>query len=420
MPEKLPNAQRILFTADYCYTPHKKIVSASILCEDDKIAAIGNSSSFNVDQNTNIFNLSGTYAVPGFIDTHIHGAGGFDSSTAEEGKEDFRLMSKTLVSHGVTSFLPTLVSLPQGRMLATVSTLANLISKEYQGAAPEGIRVEGPYINKVKRGSQNEEYIRSIDIGELKEIIAAGQGKIKIMTFAPELENSIKLIEILKENGIIPSMGHSMAEEKIVVKAIEAGANHCTHLYNGMPILHHRSVGLAGVALTDDRVTTEIILDGFHIHPRMIDIVCRTKPKNRIIGVSDAIQGAGLSDGTYHLGSTQINVKDGRALTDDGIIAGTTLTLEHGWAHLVSYSQLDITDAAACLTINPARLLSLTQQGELLPGRTADISFFNKDTHKTVMTIRKGKIVYIDKAYSLNSHKSNPGILSRTHANNGK
>lgn len=417
MSEKPANIQRTLFTTNYCYTPFRKIVNASILCEGDRIVAIGNSSSFNVDQATNVFHLSGTYAVPGFIDTHIHGTGGFDSSSADESKENFKSMAKILVSHGVTSFLPTLVSNPTAQMLASITTLVSLISKEYQGAAPEGIRVEGPFINKIKRGCQDEKSIRPIDIGELKEIIAAGQGKIKIMTFAPELDNSFKLIEILRENNITPSMGHTMAEEEIVVKAIDAGANHCTHLYNGMPVLHHRSVGIAGVALTDDRVTAEIILDGYHIHPRMVDIVCRTKPADKIIGVSDAIQGAGLKDGIYHIGTTQINVKDGRVLTDDGIIAGTTLTLEQGWNHLVTYSQLKITDAAACLTINPARLLSLNSQGELAPGRIADIAFFNKDTNKAIMTIRKGKIVYIDRAYSLNSNKSNPGIHSREHKN---
>ena len=415
MPEKPANIQRILFTADYCYTPFRKIVNASILCEEERIVAIGNSSSFNLDQATNVFHLAGTYAIPGFIDTHIHGTGGFDSSSAEEDKENFKFMVKTLVGHGVTSFLPTLVSNPKNRMLSSITALLSLISKEYQGAAPEGIGVEGPFINKIKRGGQDENFIRPIDIGELKEIISAGQNKIKIMTFAPELENSMKLIEVLRENNIIPSMGHTMAEEEIVIRAIDAGATHCTHLYNGMPVLHHRSVGIAGVALTDDRVTTEIILDGFHIHPRMVDIVCRTKPRDKIIGVSDAIQGAGLKDGIFHIGTTQVNVKDGRVLTDDGIIAGTTLTLEQGWNHLVRYSQLPITDAAACLTINPARLLSLDSQGELAPGKLADIAFFSKDTNKAIMTVRKGKIVYIDKAYTLNSHKSNPGIHSREH-----
>jgi N-acetylglucosamine-6-phosphate deacetylase len=172
-----------------------------------------------------------------------------------------------------------------------------------------------------------------------------------------------------------------------------------------MPVLHHRSVGIAGVALTDDRVTAEIILDGFHIHPRMIDIVCRTKPKDKIIGVSDAIQGAGLKDGTYHLGKTQIKVTDGRAVTNDGTIAGTTLTLERGWNHLVNYSQLDIKDAAACLTINPASLLNLKKHGELHPGRNADIAFFNTSNHKAVMTVRDGKIIYVDRNQTFNVHK---------------
>ena len=397
--------KRVLFISDYCYTPDKKIVEASILCENERIVAIGNTSAFDIQAAVDLFDLKGTYAVPGFIDTHIHGAGGFDSSTIEGEKEDFKLMCKTLAGHGVTSFFPTIISLPTNRMLAAITTFSGLIGKEYLGASPDGIRLEGPYINKIKKGSQSEIFIRPIDLGEMKELIAEGKGKIKIVTFAPELDNSIKLIELLRENNIIPSMGHTMADENAVLKAIEAGATHCTHLYNGMPVLHHRSVGIAGVALTDDRVFVEIILDSYHIHPRMIDIVCRTKPKDKIIGVSDAVQGAGLSDGTYHLGETQINVKDGRSVTADGTIAGTTLTLERGWDHLVTYSQLDIADAAACLTINPAKLLSLNIQGELKPGRHANIVFFNKNTNKAVLTVRKGKIVYVDRSFSFELDK---------------
>jgi len=397
--------KRKLFISDYCYTPKKRIVNATILCENDKIAAIGNASAFSPDPKLDVYDLRGTYAVPGFIDTHIHGAGGFDSSTVDEGTEDFRLMCKTLASHGVTSFLPTLISRPKDKLLASISAFATLLKKNHIGAEPLGIRLEGPYISRIKRGSQNANYIRPIDLGELKEMISAGEGKIKIMTFAPELNNSIKLIEILVENNIIPSMGHTMADELTVLKAIDAGVSHCTHLYNGMPILHHRSVGIAGVALTDDRVTIEIILDGFHIHPRMIDIVSRTKPKDKIIGVSDAIQGAGLKDGTYHLGKTKIEVINGRAETKDGTIAGTTLTLERGWNILVNHSQLDFKDAAACLTTNPARLLNLKDHGELRPGRNANIAFFNTKTNKAVLTVRSGKIVYNDKNQTFDIHK---------------
>jgi N-acetylglucosamine-6-phosphate deacetylase len=388
---------RTLFLADYCFTPTRQIKHAAILCEKGKITAIGNASGFAPDTGVDIYDLRKTYAVPGFIDTHIHGSGGFDSTTADEMKEDFNLMCSTLASHGVTSFLPTIVSRYKKNLISSISAMRDLLTQEHVGAAPLGIRLEGPFISKEKRGSQNLKYIRDIDLGELDEIITEGNGEIKIMTFAPELEKSLKLIEKLRENNIIPSMGHSMADEETVLKAIDAGATHCTHLYNGMPLMHHRSVGLAGVAMTDDRVTTEIILDGYHIQPRMIDIVSRTKPKDKIIGVSDAIQGAGLKDGTYHLGKTQITVKNGRAFTEDGTIAGTTITLERGWNNLVYYSQLDIKDAAACLTSNPANLLGLKQIGELKAGRNADITFFNKTTNKAVLTVRNGKIIYLDK-----------------------
>ena len=396
---------KILFISDYCYTPRKRIVNATILCKNEKITAIGNASAFSPDPNLLVYDLRGTYAVPGFIDSHIHGAGGFDSSTVDEGTEDFRLMCKTLASHGVTSFLPTIVSRPTDKLLASISSLGKLINKNHLGAEPLGIRLEGPYISKVKCGSQNKKFARPIDLGELKEIIAAGEGQIKIMTFAPELDNSIKLVEILKENDIVPSMGHTEADVETVQKAIEAGVVHCTHVCNGMPPLHHREVGIAAVALTDDRVSVEIILDAYHIHPRMIDIICRTKPRDKIIGVSDAIQAAGLPDGTYHLGKTQVKVTDGRVVTEEGTIAGTTLTLEKGWDHLVRYSQLDIKDAAACLTENPARLLNLEKIGELSPGRNADIAFFNSENNTAVLTVRDGKIVYIDKTQAFNIHK---------------
>ena len=394
---EISSHSRTLFLADYCYTPYKQIKHAAILCENGKITAIGNASGFSPDTGIDIFDLRTTYAIPGFIDTHIHGSGGFDSTTADEGKENFNLMCDTLASHGVTSFLPTIISREKSKFISSIESLSELIDKKHTGAEPVGIRLEGPYISKEKRGSQNIDYIREIDLEEAKDFIAAGNGKIKIVTFAPELKNSVKLVELLKENDIIASMGHSMADETAVLRAIDAGANHVTHLYNGMPLMHHRSVGLPGVAMTDDRVTVEIILDGYHIQPRMIDIVSRTKPKDKIIGVSDAIQGAGLMDGTYHIGKTKITVKNGRAFTDNGTIAGTTITLERGWNHLVSYSQLNIKDAAACLTINPANLLNLKSIGHLKAGSNADIAFFNKKTNKAVLTVRNGKIIYLDK-----------------------
>ena len=189
-------------------------------------------------------------------------------------------------------------------------------------------------------------------------------------------------------------MGHSIANEEQVLKAVEAGAQRCTHLFNGMPELHQRRAALTAVALTDDRITIEMILDGFHLHPRMVDLACRAKPKENLIGVSDSIQAAGLKDGTYHIGTEEISVKNGISTTPEGVIAGTTLTLEEGWHHLVTYSHLTLSEAAACFTINPARNVGLDKVGELRPGKQADIAFFDTETNRARLTVSRGRVVF--------------------------
>jgi N-acetylglucosamine-6-phosphate deacetylase len=400
--EKRQMKNRVLYITDYCLTPYQKIMRAGILCEGDKILSIGGASAFNCDEpGLEVIRLDGVYGVPGFIDSHIHGAGGFDSSTAFEENCSIEPMCQVLASHGVTSFVPTIVSAPPKIMLAALNALVSQLDGQHYGSEPVGIHLEGPFINKKKHGSQSESDIMDvIDLGIMKEFISAGKGKIKTVTFAPELEGSIKLIELLLENNIIPSMGHSIAEEEIVKKAIDAGCTRCTHLFNGMPPLHQRKVTLTAVALTDDRVTIELILDGAHLHPLMVDLACRAKPKHQLIGVSDSVQAAGLVDGNYHLGTSEISVKDGRSTTLDGTLAGTTLTLEKGWHHLVTYSHMKKSEAAACFSINPAQNLKLDDRGELRPGKQADISFFEIGSNKTRMTVSKGKVIYDSQQFS--------------------
>ena len=392
--EKRDLSKRILYFVNYCLTPHEYIENAGILCEGETILAIGGASAFTKEPGLKVIELPNAYAVPGFIDTHIHGAGGFDSSTVTKCFHKFEMMCKVLASHGITSFLPTIVSEKYPKILKTISTLADLLELKYDGAEAVGIHVEGPFINSNKRGAQKEAFIRTIDLGEAREIIEAGRGKIKIMTFAPELDNAVKFVELLCENNIKPSMGHSVANEKQVLAAINAGATRCTHLFNGMPRLHQRKIGLTALALVDNRVDVEIILDGTLIHPRMIELACRTKPNHRIIGISDAVEGMGLSDGTYHLGKSEIQVTNGKVTTADGILAGTIQSLEKGWQHLVEASHMSRNEAAACLSINPAQSIGLEHRGELKPRKYADIAFFDIESHMTILTVSKGKIVY--------------------------
>lgn len=385
----------MLILTDYCLTPHKRIVKSGILCEKDKIIAVGGASAFVREPDIDIIELENAYAVPGFIDSHIHGAGGFDSSNPDEAGRSLQDMGNVLAAHGVTTFVPTVVSARIDKMLTNLSKLADMIDSHAEGVEPVGIHVEGPFINKVKHGTQFEEdLVQKVDLGLLKDIIDAGKGKVKKITFAPELEGAIKLIEFLKEHNIQPSMGHSIAREADVLRAIDAGARNCTHLFNGMPVLHQRDIALTAVALTDERVTIELILDGKHLHPRMIDLSCRCKPKDKVIGISDSNQGTGMNDGNYHIGPSLIHIENGVATTDDGALAGSTMLLDSGWHSLMTYSHMMDIDAAACTTFNPAVNLGLEDRGQLLPGKRADIAIFESETSKSLITVAGGRIIY--------------------------
>ncbi len=372
---------RKLFLTDYCLTPYDRIPTGGILCEEGKIIAVGGASAFSMyEEGLEIIDMAGSYALPGFIDCHIHGIGSLDTANAADGSFSLNDMAHALAAHGVTTFYPTIVSRPRKDMLAIVDSLAAQIEKGCQDADTPGIHLEGPFLNPEKRGSQDASSIMNIDKGFAAELLAAGRGKIKLMTFAPELDQAPELVEMLLENGVIPSMGHSLANEEQTLRCVDAGCTRCTYVFNGMPTLRHRESSLTTVALTDDRISVEIIVDGIHVHPRMIDLVARCKPADKIIGISNAVASAG---------SQSLAVKN-----QEGILSGTALTLENSWFQFMSFARLEQSKAAACFTYNPCRDLGLITRGELHPGRRADITFFDAETNQVRMTVSRGEITY--------------------------
>jgi len=385
---------RTLYITDYCLTPEKRLEKGSILCQGEKILAIGGASAFTREEGLEVIELKNIYCMPGFIDSHIHGAGGFDSSSAYTGKEQLEDMSSVLARHGVTTFVPTVVSAPHDNMIENLSALADMMESGVSGADPIGIHIEGPFINKQKHGTQLPADIKKIDLDICRELIEAGKGKVKKMTFAPELEGAVKLIELLLENNIMPSMGHSVADEKATLAAIDAGAHYCTHLFNGMPNLHQRKMNLTAIALTDQRVHVELITDGHHLNPRMIDLACRCKPDDMVSGISDAVMSVGMDKGKFHVGAATFEIDNGIAKTADGSLAGTTTLLDSGWHSLMTYSHMPASKAAACVTYNPAKMMGLEDRGILQPQKRADIAFFECETNRPVMTVCKGKVVF--------------------------
>ena len=380
--------KRRLFLSDYCLTPHVNIPQAGILCEGWKVIGIGGISAFSMDEEgLEVINLEGCYALPGLIDSHIHGGGSFDAERASAPGQKLQDLSMFLASRGVTSFLPTLVSMEKKEMLRVLSDLAGMLDSPMPGAIPCGIHLEGPFINPEKCGTQREEACSKVDPVFAKELLDAGKGRIKLLTFAPELENADKLVELMLDNGVIPSMGHSAADAKTTLRIIDCGARRCTHLYNGLPTLHHRKSSITDVVLTHDDVSVELILDGAHIEPRMVDLTARVKPKGKLIGVSNCMNySKEFNPGFYE--------KNGKIYSEVGSIAGTSMTLDTSWKHLRNYSGMPSNEAAACFTSNPAKDLGLITRGELTPGKRADITFFDSDSGKVMMTVANGITVY--------------------------
>ena len=387
---------RRMFCAKKLITPEQSIANGALLTENSTILAVGGISGFRREQEIEVFDFPNAYITPGFIDTHIHGAGGFDCSSAANSVNPFSSMCSILGSRGVTGFFPTVVADKREKMLANLEYLASEMQKPQNGAEAIGINIEGPFLNPEKCGAQPAEYLSKIDLGFARELLSAGKGLVKLMTFAPELEDAGKLIELLCENRVMPSMGHSCADEFSTIRAVDAGARYCTHLFNGMSALHQRDIGLIGIALTDRRVTVELIIDGVHIHPRIVDLVCRCKRVNRLIGISDCTMASGMPNGTYTIGPAEIVVRDGFSQTSAGVLAGSSAMLDTGWHSLMSCGHLSENDAAQTVTGNPARVFGFEDRGLLLPTRRADLAVFEMETNRVLMTVRGGEIIYRD------------------------
>ncbi len=387
--------QDFILRVKYFLTPTEEVHNGCILCRDGIIQATGGYSALRVLDDIPCINFPNCHALPGLIDTHLHGSGGFAAMDADDPSADIAKVSKALVKHGVTAFVPTVLSASLEKMKSVVSALADFHERQdYSGAIPVGIHLEGPFLNTERCGAQSAQAIRPVNLKEAEILLQSGRGHICTMTLAPELDGSVELIRMLVSEKVVASMGHSMADEEHVLRAIDAGASRCTHLFNGMPPLSQRETGLTSVALTNDSLTIELIVDGVHVHPRMIDLACRAKPKANIVGISDATQGAALGDGFYHLGNDQVQVRDGVCRrVADGKLAGSCLTLDSALRNLKRFASLPEADTVTCFTRNAAESLGLNDRGQLQPGKRADITVMD-DAGKVEMTIVGGHIAF--------------------------
>lgn len=338
-----------------------------------------------------VIDCAGKMILPGFIDLHLHGAAGFDF-TLSSAAGALEATGYHALNGGTTALAPTLVSSPLHYMEKAADSIARARKAE-NGPEILGLHCEGPFLNPRYKGAHFEQYLQNPEPGHVKDLLAATGGHLALVTLSPELPGALKAIRRLVEAGVVTALGHSGASLEEVETAAACGLSHAVHTYSTMRRFHHRSPGALGAVLTMDNLSAEIIADGIHTHPAAVKLFFRAKPPEKAIIVTDALAVCGLSGEERLLGDKKIINTGGRALLEDGTIAGSILTMNRALAGAVKMSGLELKRVLPAATINPARVLQVDdRKGSLERGKDADITVIDAD-YKVFLTLCRGRIV---------------------------
>ncbi|WP_294178268.1 N-acetylglucosamine-6-phosphate deacetylase [uncultured Schumannella sp.] len=312
--------------------------------------------------------VAGAWLAPGFIDLHGHGGGGF---AFDDGPESIRAALATHRAHGTTRSVISLVANPLDTLTASLRTVAELVASD---PLILGSHLEGPYLAVRRRGAHAQEFLIAPDAEVDARLLEAANGTLRQITIAPELEGALESIDRYTAAGAVVAIGHTEVDYETARQAFAHGARLLTHAYNAMPGIHHRDPGPLVAAFDDPNVAVELVADGIHVHPGVLEMTFRAAP-NRIVLVTDAMAAAGSAEGFYSIGSLNVVVKEGRAvLNGTDTLAGSTLTLDVALRTAIVAAQTAPADAVAALTSTPARVLGLDDRlGRLAPGFAADL-----------------------------------------------
>lgn len=364
-----------------------------IVVNDESIESITNCLPPDIDS---IVDCSNSILCPGFIDIHIHGRAGCD--VMDNSYESLQSISKSLTKNGVTGWIGTTVTAPWSNIIESMKVMSSYIKSETQvDAQLLGSFMEGPYFTEKHRGSHMPEYLMPPTISQLEELLQVTKGTLKRVAIAPEIQGSKEAITYLRNNHVSTVIAHTNATYEQASEAIKLGCDCGVHLFNGMSGLHHREPGVVGAILYFD-ILAELIADGIHVHPSVLNLVYKIKGYSKTALITDCMRAGGLPDGEYYLGVQKVYVKDGQAKTLDGSLAGSTCSLDQALRNMVNMARVPLWEAVQMVTSVPAKYLGLDNAiGDIKPGYVANLVVLsnNLNVQKTMI---KGQWRYMENA----------------------
>lgn len=370
-------------------SPDTDLNGASVLIEGERVKRIY-AAGDNLPAADQIIDMAGNMVMPGFIDIHCHGRSSFDFCDATD--EAMTTMAVDKLKEGVTTLLPTTLTLPEETLCQALQTAANYVKSGVKGCKVPGVHLEGPFINPKCLGAQNPAYVRKPDIEEVRRL--AKIFPVKKVSFAIEMDGAPEFAAELLSEGITPSCVHSAATFGQFLAGHEHGLRNLSHFCNQMTPLHHRDIGLVGAGFACDDVYIEFICDTLHICPDMINLVFSLKNVEKIQLISDAMRASGMPEGISDLGGLEVLVKDGAArLTSNGALAGSVLQLNVALKNVYNITEMALSDLVKTTSWNQAQALGLKDVGRIEPGYYADITVLDNDFNVVSVFVNGEKVL---------------------------
>ena len=385
MPIKLSHMNVLL--------PDQILPDTTVVMADQRIQYIGPESDappFSGDE----YQLPGLYLAPGFFDVHVHGGVGVQFGATDDPARELATYSERVVCTGTCAYLCSIAAPSADELIAKVTSFVPALEREYLGALPLGLHLEGPYLNPERKGAFNPAWLRPPDLDETAALIEAGRGWIRQVTIAPELPDADQVAKFYSDAGVTVALGHSNTTYSAAREALQGDYRHVTHTFNAQRGFHHREPGVLGAVLASDDITAELIADNVHVHPGAMRVLLRCLGTERVVLVTDAMAAAGLPDGEYDLLGNIVTVQDGRATLPNGTIASSTAGMNDCVRNVNQLLDVPLYAAVQMASAVPSQAMGVSDRiGSLAIGQPANLVVFD-DQVDIALTIVSGQVAY--------------------------